>query len=145
MRLTLANAFANRFNAATLSENFLNQLWIELEKMFLPSFIWLYIRLAMLRQASLWFSVHICSMVLEYLPTFARTKWHVGKYTIHGSYGIYSLGEPRLQGQNFPSPEALDPLLCRARRTFFGHDVLRTFVLEWNTMHHILRVKFKYV
>ena len=31
----------------------------------------------------------ICSMVLEYLPTFARTKSpsFVGKYTIHGAYG----------------------------------------------------------
>ena len=31
-------------------------------------------------------------MVLEYLPTFARTKSpsHVGKYTIHGAYGIFT-------------------------------------------------------
>ena len=31
-----------------------------------------------------------CSMVLEYLPTFARTKSpsYVGKYTIHGAYGM---------------------------------------------------------
>ena len=29
-------------------------------------------------------------MVLEYLPAFARTKVprYVGKYTIHGAYGI---------------------------------------------------------
>jgi hypothetical protein len=31
----------------------------------------------------------ICSMVLEYLPTFAvKIHPNVGKYTIHGAYGI---------------------------------------------------------
>ena len=31
-----------------------------------------------------------CSWVLEYLPTFTRTKSpsFVGKYTIHGAYGL---------------------------------------------------------
>jgi hypothetical protein len=36
--------------------------------------------------------IPICPMVLEYLPTFARTKSpsHVGKFTIHGAYGLGS-------------------------------------------------------
>ena len=36
----------------------------------------------------------MCSMVLEYLPTFARTTSpsHVGKYTMHGAYGNGCLG-----------------------------------------------------
>jgi hypothetical protein len=43
-----------------------------------------------------WRSYPICSMVLEYLPTFARTKSpNVGKYTIHGAYGYLKTLEGR--------------------------------------------------
>ena len=71
----------------------------------------------------LWFVflvVHtpICSMVLEYLPTFAQHKSpsHVGKYNIHGAYGMSFCLMPWLG--------LLWPIVGRPRLTWFPRFIL---------------------
>ena len=59
----------------------------------LPQSIWINSVIALWHHGHLYQCVTILpigSMVLEYVPTFARTKSpsFVGKYTIHGAYGL---------------------------------------------------------